>query len=485
MYCRPAKPISVTLLALGIYYVSQFRLTVRQSALLGACLVAFAGLFADEMMFWFLPFGALWCLWGHWRSRNVWLARLAVPLSYPVGVIVLQALYSSFGMYGPRKMSASGLVVFKLALDGDVWALSLRSAVRKLLVFVGTSHPSELAIYLGVGAFAASGAVLALSKSEERASHFGLLAVSGFLSFSVWGQIIHTFHGIPSLQGGAAAGGTYDYMSLAYYYHAPLCIPGVLCMAAIWRANRRAWPFWLPLCALIVSWNLPLFVNLNRVVQLAHLGRYSSDSILKPLRSGVAGMVNLTRDSEVEREFIETSKRLFGDNWRDTNMYRDFRIFRKTPYVGNYAMQTCRVFLQNCPLTFFLDDGPLVRDKQRKTDLIAIAANLEKYRALHGQYPAEGDNQWIFSVDPEWRNPVDPLNTGQPFWAGAYSYGLRGWRHGCPEQLKGQFYLIGTILEVGEGNVASDCDGNTVPWGLHVWTMEAPARETLSVFADN
>jgi len=179
----------------------------------------------------------------------------------------------------------------------------------------------------------------------------GVFAISGFLSFSAWGQWIHSYHANPAL--------VFDYSSYAYYYHAPIVLFVVLCFAWLWRLNQRHRAILLTFAAVLIVRNLMLFSDLNRVIQLAHFGRYGSEAILGPLRNRTQNQVDLSnKGDDVEREFVLRAARLYSSGWRTCNFHRDFQYFREHEYVDNYPTQLCEMFVAPCPLEFKMPEMP-------------------------------------------------------------------------------------------------------------------------------
>jgi hypothetical protein len=144
-------------------------------------------------------------------------------------------------------------------------------------------------------------------------------------------------------------------------------------------------------------------------------------------------------------------------------------------------------------------EGPAVaaakaRDATRKADLQRLAEALLAYHREHGRLPCPGDNVWVSSADgPNWITdgpadcgetadpaplpsplPVDPVNEPGPFWRGAHVYSYRAYRSGCPDETRGQYFVLGTLLESPDPSdpapQARDCTGEVIPWRSGVWT---------------
>jgi hypothetical protein len=461
-YCRPAKPISMAILSVGMYYVVKH--LKNKGSLIPICTISVLGLFADELLWCFIPFAALWTLFRDRRNAKTWICWALVPVAYGVIIAILKLCYRSVGKYGPRPYStAPSDALIKGMFSTEVWALTIRGTSRKLLTFVGFSDHTDLAVYMGIAIISAFLTYLILRRDQLR-RRFILLATSAALSFCAWGQLIHSFS--PDRRTLE-----YDYASYAYYYHSPIAVLMILCLATLWPKNAKYSVVLLGLVAIVVLCNFALFTNLNRVVQLAHLGIYASEDILHPLRSHATGTIVLSNPKKSLQEFEQRARQLSPSGWTATNMYRDFSHFRQHPYVDDYGNQLCRMFTAICPVNFDIDYQYLARDERRKADLRKMAEAFEAYRMTYGRYPTTGDNVWSFSTDPDWKGSKDPLNDGQLFWSGYHSYGVRGWRTGCDPSKRDRFFIIGTSLEAADGRPVRDCDGEVVPWPRDVWVI--------------
>lgn len=240
-------------------------------------MISLLGLYTDELLIWFVPFAAFWTLQRNWRNRNAWLAWAIVPVGYALMLGSLQVGYRSWGRFGPRPISTIARQNLLPRLwEPEIWKLTVQGAARKLLTATGVSNHSNTAVGCAVGLMVAGLIVLAWRYGRQ-AWPLGVFAISGFLSFSAWGQWIHSYHADPAL--------VFDYSSYAYYYHAPIVLFVVLCFVWLWRLNQRHRAILLTFAAVLIVRNLMLFSDLNRVIQLAHFGRYGSEAILGPLRN--------------------------------------------------------------------------------------------------------------------------------------------------------------------------------------------------------
>ena len=351
IYCRPAKPISLALLALGIYHLSRYILSGRRRNFVAILLISLLGLYTDELLIWFVPFAAFWTLQRNWRNRDAWLAWAIVPVGYALVLGSLQVCYQTWGRFGSRPISAiASQNLLPRLWEPEIWKLALQGAARKLLTAAGFSNHSNTAVGCAVAVMVAGLIVLALRYGRQ-AWPLGVFAISGFLSFSAWGQWIHSYHANPAL--------VFDYSSYSYYYHAPIVLFIVLCFAWLWRRNQQHRTILLTFAAVLIVRNLMLFSDLNRVIQLAHFGRYGSEAILGPLRNRTQTQVDLSnKGDDVEREFVLRAERLYPSGWRECNFHRDFQYFREHEYVDHYPTQLCEMFIAPCPLEFKMPKMP-------------------------------------------------------------------------------------------------------------------------------
>jgi hypothetical protein len=308
----------------------------------------------------------------------------------------------------------------------------------------------------------------------------------------------------------------------------------VLCLGVFWRltaiAARRRSSAIVDCCgalvlALVIAANLRLFTDLNRVVQLAHFGHYGSEDLFEPMRlfrntAGQAGtavpqipLYERSRGALIEAEFKQRLERLFPGIWEGTDFYRDFEKFQHRRYDSiDYEHLICAVYFQDrpCPVIFQMTDPSLrahlsieeqkavARDQTRKRDLLRIRQALFDYKRRYGRYPCRDGDVWAFSTAGEgWipdggvecigniaapfrmqdgsSPPLDPINDGAPFWTGRHVYGYRGWRDGCVESQRDQYFVLATLLErpddLDSWKKVRDCDGSKIPWPDEVFAL--------------
>jgi len=384
-YIRPAKPLSLVILSLGLLFATKYMFNGGRATLLGLSLLLLTGFFTDELLFW-MPFLVAAAFILIRQNRPLWKIMLmltAVFAVYAVSIkMFLPPLYERFGNAGPRTISAihsqtgdePAIRMLGYLSTEDFFATSLTTIVRSVLANLGILHPGSLAFgFASVSlVFAAIGIVATVRHRSKAVWQFTAIALGGLFSFSLFASWLDWYNGPHSNE---------DLGALTYYYHSPISLFCVLAfgsglrLAHMWaNGHRTVYTVRIVSTVLVsaaITNNVAHFLVLNDVVRTMHLGSTDSAAFfvaarerrVQPPNSKIIVTDDPDRFNGMLARQEQQLRQLFDNDWNRTTFYRRSDDFRNDmPWYGPsysrfgrlYGNGLCKLYFvrEPCPVSY-------------------------------------------------------------------------------------------------------------------------------------
>ncbi len=385
VYIRPAKPMSFVVMAAFLWCVFRYATKPRRVRLLVLFLVLVVGLFTDELLIWATVFVviAVWLLGAHRQAVPAGAVGLAAMATWaPAVFFVLPMIYGAFGPDGARTVSFSdtetndpvGWRMLSYLTMRWLYTQGIDVASRTIAACLGVYENGTFTFFFGRAVMIAVLVLLFVFVRRRDTPAWKLAAIGlfGLVSFSTFGMWIHWYHGPTTLK---------DHVALNYYYNSPVSLFVVLLAAAAFKAlqalasvrvPQRAWPATIAaavVIAVVVGSNLTRFSQLNDLQRMFQLGPTDVEAMFRSMNRTGNGPPSVIVTGGADRlesmlvRYHALGRKLFGDGWEQSNLYRERSVFERTmPYFGqsyavaghHYGLALCALYFVHrpCPVTF-------------------------------------------------------------------------------------------------------------------------------------
>jgi hypothetical protein len=385
VYIRPAKPISFVVLAALLLWLFRYAADPRPARLPILFLLLVTGLFTDELLLFAIGavVVAVVLLGAQRQVVPVAATALAAAVTWALAIfIVLPIVYDAFGPGGARTVSLSegsdptAWRMLSYIYSKRLYLSGIEVAARTIAACFGLYQNSAGTIALGCAVMlaAVTALIVFFRRRGEIAWKLAAIGFVGLLSFSAFGMWLHWYHQPGTLE---------DHVALNYYYNSPVSIFVVLLAAASFKAvqawlsrksPQRVWLATIAAAGVIagaVSINITRFPQLNAVERMFQLGPTDVEATFRemnrPRSVGEPPTVIVTGGADRLEAMLlaynTLGRKLFGDGWEESNLYRDRALFEHTmPYFSksyahfgyHYGIRLCLMYFGEgpCPVTF-------------------------------------------------------------------------------------------------------------------------------------